>query len=243
MTDGGSIPLIEAENVTRILPGEVPVTLVRDIDLTFSDGELVAITGPSGSGKSSLLYVLGLLDTPTEGRVLFNGEDTALLDAEARARLRLEFLGFVFQFHFLLAEFTILENTMIPMRRLGYLSDSEIHDRGIELLTSLGLGDHIDKRPDQLSGGERQRGALARSLANNPPVILADEPTGNLDTRNSEIVFDILASLVRDQKKTVIMVTHDIGLAERTGRRIHLVDARVVRDEKAATAAADTPVG
>ena len=243
MTDSGRIPLIEAENVTRILPGEVPVTLVRDIDLTFSDGELVAITGPSGSGKSSLLYVLGLLDTPTEGRVLFNGEDTALLDAEARARLRLEFLGFVFQFHFLLAEFTILENTMIPMRRLGHLSSSEIRDRGIDLLTSLGLGDHIDKRPDQLSGGERQRGALARSLANNPPVILADEPTGNLDTRNSEIVFDILAGLARDQKKTVIMVTHDIGLAERTGRRIHLVDARVVRDEKVATAPAEAPVG
>ena len=232
MTTVGGIPLIEAEHVTRILPGKVPVTLVRDIDLSFSGGELVAITGPSGSGKSSLLYILGLLDTPTEGRLLFRGEDAAALDAAARAQLRLEFLGFVFQFHFLLAEFTILENAMIPMRRLGHLSSSEIRDRGIELLTSLGLGDHIDKRPDQLSGGERQRGALARSLANNPPVILADEPTGNLDTRNSEIVFDILAGLARDQDKTVIMVTHDIGLAERTSRRIHLVDARIVRDEQ-----------
>src|SRR5210317_739873 len=110
--NGAPPPLIEAEHVTRILPGAVPVTLVRDIDLSISGGELVSITGPSGSGKSSLLYVLGLLDTPTEGRVLFKGEDTATLDAEARAKLRLEFLGFVFQFHFLLAEFTILENAM-----------------------------------------------------------------------------------------------------------------------------------
>jgi lipoprotein-releasing system ATP-binding protein len=231
MNPTGNDPILETRNMTRILPGKVPVTLVEDVTLSFIAGEFAAITGPSGSGKSSLLYLLGLLDTPTAGKVFIDGRDTAGLDAEARADLRLEYLGFVFQFHFLLPEFSILANTLIPMRQLGRLSAAQMRERAEGLLTSLGLADHMNKRPDQLSGGERQRAAVARALANDPPIVLADEPTGNLDTHNSGIVFDIFAGLVRDQGKTIIAVTHDMELAARAPRQVRLVDAHVVRDE------------
>lgn len=219
-----SAPLIEARKLTRVLPGAVPVTLVRDIDLTIGEGEFVAITGPSGSGKSSLLYLLGLLDFPTTGEVLIGGEPTHLLSERRRAAIRLSTLGFVFQFHFLLPEFTVTDNVMIPMRKLGRLPARQMRERARGLLADLGLGDHLDKRPDQLSGGQRQRVAVARALANEPPAILADEPTGSLDSRSSEQVFEILRGLVDDHRKTVIAVTHDLDMAARMDRRLHLVD-------------------
>jgi len=223
-------PLIEARNVTRILPGVVPVTLVRDINLAVGDNEFVAITGPSGSGKSSLLYLLGLLDLPTAGEVLLRGRDTVHMDERERAEMRLTFLGFVFQFHFLLSEFTLLENVMLPMRALGRLSPAAMRARAGELLGSLGLADHVDKRPDQLSGGQRQRVAVARALANEPPVILADEPTGSLDSHASEQVFGVLRDLVDKRGKTVVAVTHDLALAERMDRHVELLDGRIVGD-------------
>lgn len=226
------MPLIEARKVTRILPGIVPTTLVQDIDLTVSDNEFVAITGPSGSGKSSLLYLLGLLDLPTTGEVLIRGRATAHMDEEERAFTRLSMLGFVFQFHFLLPEFTVLDNVMLPMRALGRNSADEMRSRASDLLGSLGLGDHMNKRPDQLSGGQRQRVAVARALANEPPVILADEPTGSLDSRASEQVFEVLRDLVEKHGKTVVAVTHDLGLAERMDRHIELLDGRIVGDEQ-----------
>ena len=226
------MPLIEARKVTRILPGIVPTTLVQDIDLTVSDNEFVAITGPSGSGKSSLLYLLGLLDLPTTGEVLIRGRATAHMDEEERAFTRLSMLGFVFQFHFLLPEFTVLDNVMLPMRALGRYSADEMRSRACDLLGSLGLGDHMNKRPDQLSGGQRQRVAVARALANEPPVILADEPTGSLDSRASEQVFEVLRDLVEKHGKTVVAVTHDLGLAERMDRHIELLDGRIVGDEQ-----------
>lgn len=232
------IPLIQAENLTRILPAIVPVTLVRDVSLTVGEQELIAITGPSGSGKSSLLYLLGLLDRPTSGSLRIAGQDTSHMDDSALARLRLEFLGFVFQFHFLLPEFTILGNVELPMRKAGRLSGSEMRERAAGLLEDLGLAGHLDKRPDQLSGGQRQRVAVARALANDPRVVLADEPTGSLDSRNSEQVFTILRDLVRKRGKTVIAVTHDMDIAARADRRIHLVDGRVVSDERVAQGAA-----
>jgi lipoprotein-releasing system ATP-binding protein len=223
--------LIEARNVTRILPGVVPTTLVREVSLRIAPNEFVAITGPSGSGKSSLLYLLGLLDLPTSGEVLINGRATAHMDEEERAFTRLSKLGFVFQFHFLLAEFTVLDNVMLPMRALGVLSHAAMRERAQGLLASLGLADHLHKRPDQLSGGQRQRVAVARALANEPPVILADEPTGSLDSHASEQVFEVLRDLVARQGKTVVAVTHDLGLAERMDRHIELLDGRVVADE------------
>ena len=222
--------LVAARGVTRVLPAAVPVTLVHDIDLDIFGGEVMAITGPSGSGKSSLLYLLGLLDRPTEGRIEIDGADTAAMNSDALARLRLEQLGFVFQFHFLLPEFSALENVMIPMRRLGRLDEAAMTARAMDLLGALDLGDLVRKRPDQLSGGQAQRVAIARALANDPAVLLTDEPTGNLDSKNSAAVFDIFENLARQDGRAVVTVTHDLDLAGRADRRVELVDGTVVSD-------------
>lgn len=219
--------LLETEKLTRVLPETVPVTLVKDVTLTIAEKEFVAITGPSGSGKSSLLYLLGLLDQPTTGKIKIGGRAAEPMNERERARTRLSMLGFVFQFHFLLPEFTARENVEIPMRKLGRLTRSEMRGRADELLSSLGLGDHLDKRPDQLSGGQRQRVAVARSLANDPPLIFADEPTGSLDSKSSEQVFAILQKLVHERGKSVVAVTHDLEMAERMDRRIHIVDGKI----------------
>ena len=228
----GEAPLVEMRGVTRILKEVVPVTLVRDINLSVNRGVFVSITGPSGSGKSSLLYLLGLLDVPTEGEVFIDGEATSGHSADALAAIRLRKLGFVFQFHFLLPEFTVLQNVTLPMLRLGALDEAQIETRGRQLLADLDIEDQAGKRPDQLSGGQRQRVAIARALANDPGIILADEPTGNLDTKNSEIVQDIFSRLVREQGRTVIAVTHEIAFASAAERNIHLVDGRIVKDER-----------
>jgi lipoprotein-releasing system ATP-binding protein len=225
------VPLIEAVGVTRILPGIVPTTLVHDIDLKISDNEFVAVTGPSGSGKSSLLYLLGLLDLPTEGEVRIRGKATVHMSEEERAATRLSELGFVFQFHFLLPEFSALDNIVLPMRALGRLTREEMRERAAALLDSLGLAEHRHKRPDQLSGGQRQRVAVARALANDAPIILADEPTGSLDSKSSEQVFQILRDLVDKRGKTVVAVTHDLDLAARMDWRVHLMDGGIVSDE------------
>jgi lipoprotein-releasing system ATP-binding protein len=218
--------LIEAKGVTRILPGIVPTTLVHDVTLAIRANEFVAITGPSGSGKSSLLYLLGLLDLPTEGEVLVHGKGTAHMADEERAMIRLSALGFVFQFHFLLPEFTSLDNVLLPMRAAGKMSEPEMRERGLALLESLGLAEHANKRPNQLSGGQRQRVAIARALSNRPEIIVADEPTGALDTKSTEQVFAILRDIA-DQGQTVAVVTHDPALAARADRRIHIVDGKI----------------
>jgi lipoprotein-releasing system ATP-binding protein len=220
--------LLEAREVTRTLPEGA--TLVRDISLRVGRGEFVAVTGPSGSGKSSLLYLLGLLDRPSAGEVLLEGGDTARLSKREMAALRLARLGFVFQFHFLLPEFSAIDNVLIPIRRLGRLREREARARAEALLETLGLGEAAQKLPDQLSGGMRQRVAIARALANDPVLILADEPTGNLDTKNAAAVFDSFARLTAEEGRTVLVVTHDAELAARAGRRVHLVDGRIVSD-------------
>jgi len=231
--------LIEARGVTKVLSGIVPVTLVQGINLTIMPREFIAITGPSGSGKSSLLYLLGLLDLPTTGDILIDGRSTTVMTEDERAEVRLSRIGFVFQFHFLLPEFSITENVALPMRALGKLTSRAATLRAEELLASFGLGDHRHKTPDQLSGGQRQRVAVARALANDPPVILADEPTGSLDTLATSQVFGILRDLVVLRGKTVVAVTHDLNLASQMHRRIHVVDGRLANDG-VVTAAART---
>jgi lipoprotein-releasing system ATP-binding protein len=208
------------------------VTLVADASLKVERGEFIAITGPSGSGKSSLLYLLGLLDRPTQGRVLLEGRDTASLSAAELANLRLARLGFVFQFHFLLPEFSTLDNVLIPIRRLGRLKDVAARAQAMKLLEALGMAEAAAKLPEQLSGGMRQRAAIARALANDPAIILADEPTGNLDTRNAAAVFDIFQRLAAEEGRAILVVTHDAELAKRANRRIHLVDGRIVSDTR-----------
>lgn len=225
-------PLIEIRGGARVIGGAVPTTLVDNIDLKVMPGEFVSITGPSGSGKSSLLYLLGLLDLPTRGEVLVQGRATSKLDEDARAAIRLSTLGFVFQFHFLLPEFSLLDNVMLPMRALKKLNEKAIRERALGLLDRLGLAGHATKTPDLISGGQRQRVAIARALANDPLVILADEPTGNLDTASSNQVLSIfreLADTSIDGGKTraIVVVTHDLELAAKADRRVHVVDGRL----------------
>jgi lipoprotein-releasing system ATP-binding protein len=219
--------VLRAENLVRRLEGEVPVTLVDGVSLAIERGQFVAIMGPSGSGKSSLLYLLGLLDVPTEGRVWIDGEDTTVYGEDELADRRLRKLGFVFQFHFLLAEFSVLDNVTLPMRRLGELDLAAADARGMEILGRLGVADQSGKRPHQLSGGQRQRVAIARALANDPLIILADEPTGNLDSVSSANVQQIMRELAHDSGKTVVAVTHDAGFASAADQRIGLVDGRI----------------
>jgi len=219
--------ILVAKNLTRTLPGEVPVTLVQDVSLTIDRGEFVVIKGPSGSGKSSLLYLLGLLDQPTSGTLTLEGELTTEYDEDRLAATRLAKLGFVFQFHFLLAEFTAFDNVRLPMRRLGRLPEQAQRQRSLQLLQDLGLAGHEHKRPSQLSGGQRQRVAIARALANDPPIILTDEPTGALDSKSSINVKDILKELVRVHDRTVIAVTHDDHFAAGADRQVEIIDGRL----------------
>ncbi len=220
--------IIRTENLTRRLDGENITTLVDSANIEVRTGEFVVITGPSGSGKSSLLYLLGLLDKPTSGKIWLADRDVSTYNEDELADVRLKELGFVFQFHFLLPEFSALENVMLPMRKLGKLEESEMKKRAGELLTSLGLGDKINKLPKQLSGGQSQRVAIARALANNPLLILADEPTGNLDTTSSANAQHILRDLAHQHGRAVVAVTHDQNFAQLADRIIHIVDGKII---------------
>lgn len=222
--------LIRTENLTRVLEGEIPVTLVESVNLEIQKGEFVVITGPSGSGKSSLLYLLGLLDTPTGGRLWLNGTETSSYGEDRLADVRRAELGFVFQFHFLLPELTTLENVMLPMQRLGRLAESDIRKRAAELLDSFGLGSQMHKLPKQISGGQSQRVAMARALANDPMMILADEPTGNLDTASSANVQKIMRDLAHERGRAVVVVTHDPSFAKMADRILKIVDGKLVKE-------------
>jgi len=227
-------PALEARRVVRDLGDEVKTRILHEIDLAIQPGELVSVTGPSGSGKSTLLYLLGALDRPTSGEVLIEGTPTAGLDDLARGALRGERLGFVFQFHFLLPEFTVVENVMIPMLRRADISRDEARARAVAVLGQLGLAALTGRRPTQLSGGQQQRVAIARAIAHRPRVVLADEPTGNLDSAAGLAVMEIFEQLARAQGITIVMVTHEASYARRADREIRLHDGRIVDGAPAA---------
>src|SRR5712671_5604741 len=193
---------------------EERVHALRGVSLEIETGSVHAVVGPSGCGKSSLLYILGLLDTPDAGRVAIETEAVSHLSDDELAQKRNKFIGFIFQFHFLMEDFTAQENVMIPMRKLGQLSDAQMRDRAVGLLEAVGLGDKLRRPSRHLSGGEQQRVAIARSLANDPRVILADEPTGNLDTANSQRAFELLQNIVQKGGKALLLATHNPVIAQ-----------------------------
>jgi lipoprotein-releasing system ATP-binding protein len=227
---------LSCEGVERYLGEEEErVHALRGVSLEIETGSVHAVVGPSGCGKSSLLYILGLLDTPDAGRILIESETVSHLTDDELAQQRSRFIGFIFQFHFLMEDFTAQENVMIPMRKLGQLTDAQMRERAAELLHGVGLGDKLRRPSRHLSGGEQQRVAIARALANDPKVILADEPTGNLDTANSERAFDLLQNLVHDRGKALLLATHNPAIAEACDWIHEMKDGRIIESQHQTT--------
>jgi len=208
---------------------ETRVHALRGVSLDLAPGSVHAVVGPSGCGKSTLLYILGLLDQPDRGRVEIESEAMSYLADNELARRRNERIGFIFQFHFLMEDFSAQENVTIPMRRLGRLTETEMRDRAATLLEAVDLGDKLDRPSRHLSGGEQQRVAIARALANDPRVILADEPTGNLDTQNSQRAFELLQNLVRQGEKALLLVTHNRFIADSCDWVHEMKDGRIIK--------------
>ncbi len=207
--------------------GKMELKVLRDVALTINNGDYVAIMGPSGSGKSTLLNMIGCLDRPTSGDYWLGGQNVSLLDDDQLSLIRGARIGFIFQSFNLINQLNVVENIEVPMYYQGY-SEHESDERAIELAKMVGLGDRLDHRPSELSGGQQQRVAIARSLANDPLIILADEPTGNLDSESGSEILKILVDL-HSQGKTLIVVTHDEGIAENAGRIVEIFDGRVKR--------------
>ena len=227
---------LSCEGVERYLGEEEErVHALRGVSLEVEAGSVHGVVGPSGCGKSSLLYILGLLDTPDAGRVAIETEAVSHLSDDELAQKRNKFIGFIFQFHFLMEDFTAQENVMIPMRKLGQLSDAQMRDRAAELLDGVGLGDKLRRPSRHLSGGEQQRVAIARALANDPRVILADEPTGNLDTANSERAFELLQNLVHERGKALLLATHNPAIAEACDWIHEMKDGRIIDSQRGGT--------
>jgi lipoprotein-releasing system ATP-binding protein len=223
-----TIAALQLANICRGYgTGETRVDVLNGADFTLQPGEIVALVAPSGAGKSTLLHMAGLLEHPEKGEVFIGETATAALDDEARTRLRRHEIGFVYQFHHLLPEFSAIENVVLPQRIAG-LDEPEATKRAGELLGFLGLGHRLHHRPAELSGGEQQRVAIARAVANSPRLLLADEPTGNLDPTTGEHVFNTLQSLVRQSGLAALIATHNLDLSRRMDRRITLREGRVV---------------
>ncbi|MFO0493915.1 MAG: ABC transporter ATP-binding protein [Flavobacteriia bacterium] len=221
--------MLEAKNINKYfhLPDEFQV--LSDISFSMDRGEFVSIMGKSGCGKSTLLYLLSTMDTDYTGEIWLDGQKISGLPANDLARIRNEKIGFVFQFHYLLSEFTVLENVMLPARKLGLKSKEEIEHDAMTKLKLLGIEDQALKQAIKISGGQKQRVAIARALINNPIIIMGDEPTGNLDSKNSDIVFNIFKELCVEEKLSLLIVTHDDEFAHRTDRIIQMGDGKILK--------------
>jgi lipoprotein-releasing system ATP-binding protein len=224
-----STTILEARGIQKSFHDPVDMPVLKDISFTLNKGEFVSVVGKSGCGKSTLLYILSTMDTDFTGDLLIDGESTRGKKETQLAHIRNEKIGFVFQFHYLLNEFSVLENVMLPGLKLGRYTSQEVADRAMEKLKKLGIEKLAHKKANQLSGGEKQRVAIARALINDPLIIMGDEPTGNLDKRNSEIVFDTFKQMVEEYKQTLLIVTHDTLFAHNTQRIIEMEDGRIVR--------------
>lgn len=229
-------PLVRVEDMHKsFVHGNRVIEVLRGVDLTLERGELASIIGASGAGKSTLLHCLGTLDLPTSGSIFFDGLDVVGLNPPELAAFRNESVGFVFQFHHLLPEFSALENVMMPAL-IGRWPAAKAKAAATEVLAQVGLGDRLAHRPGELSGGEQQRVAIARALVMRPKLLLADEPTGNLDTRTSDEVHELLFRLNKEQQITMLIVTHNLELAGRTPRRIRMADGLLIDDGTGSTA-------
>lgn len=221
--------ILEARNINKSFHDPVTVKILKDVNFKVNKGEFVSVVGKSGCGKSTLLYILSTMDTDYEGQLLI--DDIALTGKSEPelAHVRNEKIGFVFQFHYLLNEFTALRNVMLPGLKLGRHSEQEVEHRAMELMKKLSIDQLALKNANRLSGGEKQRVAIARALINDPDIIMGDEPTGNLDKKNSDIVFDILQRLTTEFKQTMLIVTHDQEFAAKTQRTIVMEDGRIIK--------------
>lgn len=220
--------IIETRNLSKFFHDPVEFQALKDINVKIGKGEFASIVGASGSGKSTLLYVLSTLDTDYKGQIFFEGDDLSKKTKNQLAEIRNEKIGFVFQFHYLLPEFTVIENVMLPALKLGKYPEAEIREQALQTLDILGMKNQAEKKANKLSGGQQQRVAIARALINRPRIIFGDEPTGNLDSRNTEMVFEIFKELKEKFAQTILVVTHDMDFANRTDRIITLKDGEVI---------------
>lgn len=220
--------VIETRNLSKYFFDPIKFQVLKEINMSINHGEFVSIVGKSGCGKSTLLYLLSTMDTEYEGQLLIHDQVITGQSDKELAKIRNENIGFVFQFHYLLNEYSVLKNIMLPGFKLGKLNPQEIEHRAYGHLKTLGMEDQALKMPNQLSGGQKQRVAIARALINDPLIIMGDEPTGNLDKKNSDLVFDIFSELTQEHNQTLLIVTHDIDFANKTNRIITMEDGHIV---------------
>lgn len=221
--------ILEAKKIVKYFHDPMTIKVLNDIEFSITQGEFISIIGRSGCGKSTLLYILSTMDTDYEGELIIDGVSMSGKKESDLAKVRNEKIGFVFQFHYLLNEFNVLKNVMLPGLKLGRFSAKEVEHRAYEKLKMLGIENEALKLPNQLSGGQKQRVAIARSLINDPLIIMGDEPTGNLDKKNSEIVFDIFQQLAIEFNQSLLIVTHDNEFAAKTNRIIEMEDGKIIR--------------